>query len=204
MNTKLVRSRRPPLVGLALAVALLVAACGSSSSSGSTHTSTTASVNSRTKLEACLKQHGVSFPKRAGAGQGQFGGAPPGGAPGSGTNPAGPGTTPSGGAPGFSGFGNSKFRTALKDCGAKFGGFAGRGNFRGGNFRSHFSASTLAAFSTCVKKHGYTLPKANTSGKGPIFPRSVETNAKFRKASVKCASLLRPSFGSGSSTTSSS
>ncbi len=172
---------------LAVAGSLIIAACGSSSSTGSTHTSTTASTSrSRTKLAACLKQHGVTLPSRPGAGHGGFfgGGAPPPGAAGAGSS-----TTPSGtrppGAGGFSH--NPKLQAAFKACGGTRGSF-GAGRFR----RPHFSAATLTAFATCVRKHGYNLPKPNTSGSAAIFPRSIQSNPKFIKASRSCASILRP------------
>ena len=50
--------------------------------------------------------------------------------------------------------------------------------------------------------HGYKLPKPNTSGKGAIFPKSIESNKKFEAAAKACQSDLRPSGGgpgSGSS-----
>ena len=51
-----------------------------------------------------------------------------------------------------------------------------------------------------MAKHGYKLPKPNTSGNGPIFPKSIESNKKFEAAAKACQSDLRPSGGgSGSS-----
>jgi hypothetical protein len=172
------RLRLSPLI-LALAVSLAVAACGSSSGGG-TKTSTTASASgSRAKLSACLKQHGVTLPaRRPGRGGGGFSG---------------------GGGGGF--FGNSKFRTAFKDCGGSFGHF--RPGARGASAR-RFSAATLDKFVSCVRKHGYKLPKPNTSGGGSIFPRSIESNKKFVAAARSCASLLRPTAPATGTTTSSS
>lgn len=187
MNIK--PARLSPIL-LAVAGSLIIAACGSSSSTGSTHTSTTASTSSsRTKLAACLKQHGVTLPSRPGGGGGGGGGFFGGGGPPAGAAGAGGATTPSGtrppGAGGFSS--NPKLQAAFKACGGTRGSF-GAGRFR----RPHFSAATLTSFATCVRKHGYNLPKPKTSGSGAIFPRSIESNPKFIKASRSCASILRP------------
>jgi len=189
---------------LAVAGSLIIAACGSSSSSGSTHTTASASASgSRAKLVACLKQHGVTLPShRPGAGGHGFfgGGGPPAGGPGQG---AGTGTTGGFGAggrpPGT--FRNSKFARAFKACGGSFGHFRAGG---AGRYRPHFSSHTLNAFVTCVRKHGYDLPKPNTAGNGPIFPRSIESNKKFQAAARSCSSLLRPNPAGTTSTTTSS
>jgi hypothetical protein len=93
-------------------------------------------------------------------------------------------------------------QAAFKACGANFG--FGRG---GGAFRGRLSHTAINNFVACVKQHGYNLPAPNFSGKGPIFPRSAETNAKFQAASKACAHLLipaRPAGGSGSGTSTTS
>jgi hypothetical protein len=217
-----------PLV--ALVSALAIAACGgssSSSSSGSTTKSTSSSTSTsgggtsttakggssaeRTKLQACLKKHGVTLPA-GGFGGGRAGG----GAPGSGTTPTGtppaganPGTgtnrkftRPAGGfgggngGAGFAG-GNSKFGKALKACGANFGGggAAGGGGFRGGaGTTPHISSTVLKKFVACVRKNGYAaMPEAssNKNGSGGLFPKRIESNPKFEKASKQCASILQ-------------
>ncbi|HWD64742.1 MAG TPA: hypothetical protein VG405_06170 [Solirubrobacteraceae bacterium] len=199
--------RRFRLLILVVAGSLAIAACGSSSGGG-TKTSTTASASSnRAKLAACLKQHGVTLPTRrpgaAGGGGGYFGGSS--GTTGSGAPPTGgAGAPPAGGFGGSAGSGagpyrnSSKFRTAFKACGGSFGQFrSGAGRARG-----RFSAAVLDKFVTCVRKHGYDLPKPNTSGSGAIFPRSIESNKKFQAAAKSCTSVLRPSTPPG--TTSSS
>ncbi|HET9721395.1 MAG TPA: hypothetical protein VFP55_15050 [Solirubrobacteraceae bacterium] len=114
---------------------------------------------------ACLKQHGVTLPARR------------------------PGSGAGGGFGRGRGPGNSKFRAAFKACGGGFGRFRPGA---GGVPRRTFSAATLERFVTCVRNHGYTLPKPNTSG-GPVFPRSIESSTKFQAAARACASLLRPS-----------
>jgi len=182
---------------VALVASLCLAACGSSSSASSSSTTTTASTSSaRSKLAACLKAHGVTLPSRPG---GFHGG-------GTGTTPNGGGFFGGGGGAGGAGgsFRNSKFATAFKDCGADFGFRGGAG----GHFGAHFSTATLDSFVACVKKNGYTLPAPNTSGKGPIFPASIEKNAKFQAAAKSCESILRSAFrrpgGPSTSTTASS
>jgi len=189
------------LLAVAVAAAAL-AACGSSSS-GSTTASAGASTSgstSRAKLQACLKQHGVTLPAGFGKRGAGANGAPPagGGAPPSsgGSSGSGQGGPPKGGFPagGFGGGANSarfkKMQAAFKACGANFGGGRRPGG-PGGNFKP--TAAALSKFSACVKQHGYTLPRANTSGNGPIYPRSIESNKKFQSASKACASDLRPS-----------
>ncbi|MGZ4331302.1 MAG: hypothetical protein ACXVXL_25270, partial [Solirubrobacteraceae bacterium] len=159
-----------------VALATLVAGCGSSSSTSSSASTSASAASStgRAKLAACLKQHGITLPAgRPGAG------APPGGAPGAGAgNPpadvpgGGTGTTPGGRPPGgfFGGpGGNSKFRAALKACGA---------NFPAGGRRGAFTRQNIQKYVTCVRQHGYNLPNPNFSGKGPVFPANIRTNEK--------------------------
>jgi hypothetical protein len=190
-----------------LALGCLIAACGSagSSSSASNTSTTTASAATgggagggggganparRAALVACLKQHGVTLPARppgAGGGTGT-------GATGTGTN--GTGTTPRrgffGGGGGFAA--NPKMRAALQACGARFG----FGN--GGRFRGTLARANVTKYVTCVRLHGYNLPSPNFSGKGPVFPSNIRSNAKFQAASKACQSLLVPPRPSGSGT----
>jgi len=218
-----VRSRRVAVALVTLVAGGALAACGSSSS-GSATSSTTASASAgsssgtsttgggpnsarRAQLVSCLKSHGVTLPSRpAGAGGAAGGGAPPAGG---GTGTTGTGTRPrggflfGGGAGGARNF-SPKLQAAFKACGANFG-----AGFRGGagGFRARISHTAITSFVTCVKQHGYNLPSPNFSGKGPIFPQSIESNAKFQAAAKSCEHLLipaRPSGGSsgGSSTTS--
>jgi hypothetical protein len=203
-----------------LALGLLVAACGSASGSSTSSSGTTTAASAagsgapnsaqRTKLEACLKQHGVTLPARpAGApGGGAPGGPPPGSGTGTGTtgtSTTGTGTTGSSTTPrrGFFGGGggfanNPKLRAAFQACGAQFG-------FRGGagGFRRRLSRTNITKYVTCVRQHGYNLPNPNFSGKGPVFPANIQNNAKFQAASRACQSLLVPArpAGSGTSTT---
>jgi hypothetical protein len=198
---------------------------GAAAAGSATTRTTTAPANAsafaarRAKLEACLKSHGVTLPQRpaGGYGSGGYGGGYGAGAPGTGTI-GGPGTGTVGGtgtattpAPGTSTTGqgfhpragggffrrlggtDSKFAQALKACGAQFG--IGAGRFGGGRVGARFSKTTIAAFAACVKQHGYTLPAPNTSGTGPVFPRSIEANKKFQAAAKSCTGILRPAEG---------
>ena len=185
-----------------------LAACGSSSSSSSTTASASASASTsgaaaggaagsarRGQLVSCLKAHGVTLPSRPA-------GAPPaGGGTGTGTG-TGTTTTPRRGFL-FGGGGANitpAMRAAFQACGARFGFGAG-----GGAFRGRISHTAINNFVACVKKNGYPqMPSPNFSGKGPIFPRSVETNAKFQAASRTCQHLLIPSRPSGGSSGSTS
>jgi hypothetical protein len=166
-------------------VTLALAACGGSSSgsSGSTTTSSTAAAASssfsarRAALRACLEAHGVTLPARR-----------PGGQP------------PNGGAPGFFGGGrggggggglaaNPKLRAAFQACGG--------GRFFGsGGLRRRLARSSITAFVSCVRKHGFNLPSPNFSG-GPVFPADIRTNGKFQSASRACSYLLVRPAGSG-------
>lgn len=215
-----VRSRRVAVALVTLVAGGALAACGSASSTSST-SSTTASASSgsssgsgsgtsttgggpnsakRAQLVSCLKSHGVTLPSRpAGAG-----GAPPGGgAPpaGGGTGTTGTGTTPRRGF--FFGGGGArnispKLQAAFKACGANFGFRGGAGGFGG-----RISHTAITSFVTCVNQHGYKLPSPNFSGKGAIFPRSIETNAKFQAAAKSCQHLLIPARPSGGTSTTS-
>jgi hypothetical protein len=84
--------------------------------------------------------------------------------------------------------GGSKFRSALKACGANF---PARGR------RPGFSRQTIQKYVTCVRQHGYNLPNPNFSGNGPVFPSNIRSNAKFQSASKTCQSLLAPAPGAG-------
>ena len=195
-----------------VAAACLVAACGSATSSSSSSSSKAAASTgtgtaARSKLVACLKQHGVNLPSRARGfrppGSGTNGGGPP---PAGGTN--GGGTPPAGGGGGFFGGGggfrggfrnNPKLQAAFKACGANFG--ARR------QFNPAQRKTEINNFVKCVRQHGYNLPTPNLSGSGPVFPRSIESNKKFQTASRSCASTLAPQAGpppGGQTTTASS
>jgi len=201
-----IRFRR--LATLLLAVGLVaacVAACGSSSTSSTSTAAASGSGGSatasrtgfdRSKLAACLKAHGVTLPSR-----------PPGThRPAAGYGGGNPGFFFGGGGAG-SGTGgrfanNPKLRAAFQACGGTRA-FPGRRRFA-------LSHAAVIKFVACVNQHGYKLPAPNFSGKGPIFPASIEKNAKFQAAARACQADLRPAGapaggappGSGSATTS--
>jgi hypothetical protein len=116
--------RRGALLLATLLTALLRAACGGSSNSRASSSATAAdATGTRSSRVRCLREHGVKLPAGASArGSGlPRGSAPPGGVPG-----AGSGAPPSGSGPGFPGSAvSSKFKSALKACGAKFPGRPG-------------------------------------------------------------------------------
>jgi hypothetical protein len=207
-NMNHLRARRVSALALTVGItALCVAACGSSSSTGSSSSSSSSasaaaggaggSTATRTKLIACLKSHGVTLPTRpAGAGGAGARGSGAGGAGGAGAPPSGSGTRPRGG--GFFGGGgaagrfanNPKLQAAFKACGGTRGFAPGR--------RFGFNHAAVTKFVACVKQHGYDLPAPNFSGKGSVFPASIQKNKKFQAASKACAADLRPT-GAGSS-----
>jgi len=173
---------------LAVLIACLVAgcalaACGSSSSSSSSSAKASANTGAaagRSKLVACLKQHGVTLPSRpAGSGGQHF--APGGrkGAPG--------GFFGGGGGSGGRFRSNPKLAAAFKACGANFGG--------GRRFSAASRHAAILKFVTCVGQHGYKLPKPNLSGSGPVFPAKIASNPKFKSASRACQSVLAPPPG---------
>ncbi len=203
-----------------VAAGCLIAACGSASSSSTTTSSTTAAASAagssssaaggaagsarRAQLVACLKSHGVTLPARpAGSGPPPGGGSASGGGTGTGTTGTGTGTTPrrgflfGGGAGGARNL-SPKMQAAFKACGGGFGFGAGRG-FAGGPV----SHTAITKYVTCVRQHGYHLPSPNFSGKGPIFPANIRSNAKFQAASKACQSLLIPPRPSGGTSTTS-
>jgi hypothetical protein len=186
------RTRRRPAPAIAVIItALLVAACGSSSSTSSSASSSSAAAAAtgaglaRTKLAACLKQHGVTLPARPADARRRAPGAGANGGYGAGA----PGVFGGGGAAGAGRAGaggpfanNPKLRAAFQACGG--GAFRAR--------RTSFNHAAVTKFAACVNRHGYTLPAPNFSGKGPIFPARIASNKKFQAASRACASLLRP------------
>ena len=226
------RADRPRFTGrhaatgaIALIAAIALAACGGSSnkstsktaSAPTTGTSSSAGAANRSKLESCLKAHGVTLPSFAG--HGGFGGRPGFGASGrfGATGASGrfrrfgfgsSGRVGASGASGPRGFlgGNSKFAAAFRACGADFGGgFAGGGFARpgassGGAFNAKSAADREAVdkYVSCVRSHGFDLPAPNFSGKGFVFNTSqFDTHsAKFIAASRTCQSLLN--FGAAS------
>jgi hypothetical protein len=175
---------------LAVLASLALAACGGSSSSSSTTTNSSTSASSTTTtgatgkvpggissrfaaLRACLQKDGITLPKFT------------------------PGKRPSGAIHGPilpKGVSKSQYEAAVKKCG-------GRGAFAGGanRFSSAAIKQALAKFSACMRENGVAIPKANTSGKGPIFnAKDLNTSgAKFKTAESKCAKDLGGAFHAG-------
>jgi hypothetical protein len=204
--------RRILLMTLAVLSAVAIAACGSSSSSPSGSSSSSASAQFA-KYQSCLKSHGATVPthnfKRPSGSQGGTAatdatppsgrsGTPPRGGfkKGSHTPPAG-GFTGKQAAGGAEGKVSKKQEAAFKACATDMpkaaSSSAGRGGGAAAAGVAQYSAATLKKVTACVKKNGYDLPTANTSGTGPVFPRSIESNKKFEAAAKPCQSLLRPS-----------
>lgn len=203
MNRK--HAPRPAIsIAVALIAAAALAACGSSSSpqsstSSSSSGSAASAATGRAELAACLKQHGVTLPTRPSGAKPPSGGYGPGGGGFFGGGGGGGARRGGGaGAPNGNSAQATKFRDAMKACGANFGG--GRpGAGAPGGAGARPSAAALASFSSCVAAHGYKLPKPNTSGNGPIFPRKIESNKTFEAAAKACESHLRPSAGGSGS-----
>ena len=176
---------------LLLLAVVALAACGSSSPSAKTAASSTGPSSTGSKsattpppgtrpptarfqaLSACLKKQGVTLPGRV-----------PGGKP---TRPGTAGPLGIGGnLP--NGVSRAKFQEALKKCGSLFP----RGRFNGRVSSPAFKKS-LERFAACMREQHINVPKANTSGKGPVFDsKGLNTgSASFKAAERKCAPLLR-------------
>ena len=182
------RRPQPALAAVLLVVlaGLLLAACGGSSTSSTSSTGTSASAapksttptgkapaggaNRIAALRECLKKNGITLPKFT------------------------PGKRPSATTRGAflpKGVSKSQYEAAVKKCG-------GRGTFAGGagRFSSPQVKQALAKVSSCMRENGVAIPKANTSGKGPIFSsKNLNTSsAKFKTAETKCAKDLGGAF----------
>jgi hypothetical protein len=174
------RRRRIPsatAVVLVVIASLALAACGGSSNGSSTTTSTNASATTPSSttgkapgaaggrfstLRECLQKSGITLPKFT------------------------PGQRPSPGARRSflpKGVSKAQYEAAIKKCGGPsiFGG--GRDRFNSPAFKQ-----ALAKFATCMKENGVNVPKANTSGAGPIFSsKHLDTSSlKFKDAEARC------------------
>jgi hypothetical protein len=177
------RRRRIPaaaIVVLVVLASLALASCGGSSpSSSSTSTNTSASTKASSTgktpgavggrfaaLRECLQKNGITLPKFT-----------------PGQRPA-PGTRRSFLPKGVT---KAQYEAAIKKCG-------GPALFAGGKNRFNTPAfkQALAKFAACMHENGIAVPKANTSGKGPIFnSQGLNTSStKFRAAEAKCRSDL--------------
>jgi hypothetical protein len=177
-------SSRPRRIPTAAAVILVVlaslalAACGGSSNSSST-TTTSTNASARTPssttgktpgaaggrfsaLRECLQKSGITLPKFT-----------PGQRPSPGTHHS---FLPKGVT-------KAQYEAAIKKCGGPsiFGG--GRSRFNTPAFKQ-----AVAKFAACMHENGVNVPKANTSGTGPVFSsKGLDTSsAQFKAAEAKC------------------
>ncbi|MFI9274986.1 hypothetical protein ACIGXM_30385 [Kitasatospora sp. NPDC052896] len=150
--------------------ALLLTGCSSSGSSSSTAASsspTAAASGSRGQAMAaytsCLQQHGVTMPTGRPSGH-------PSGAPGGGYGGGFAGSSP-----------DPARQAAMQACAS----LRPQGGGRGGNFNS----SAMAAFTSCLKDHGVTIPA--TGGMKALNTADPTTAAAYKT----CAPLMpaRPS-----------
>lgn len=174
------RRRRLPMAAAVLLVVLVsvtLAACGgattstpststaarSATATPSTTAKTRGAIGGRfTALRACLQKNGIALPKFT-----------------PGQRPA-PGTRRSFLPKGVS---KAQYEAAIKKCGgpAVLGGTRNR-------FNTPAFKQALAKFSACMRENGVNIPKANTSGTGPIFnSKHLNTSSPtFRAAETKC------------------
>jgi hypothetical protein len=92
------------------------------------------------------------------------------------------------GGGGSGSFSNPATRAALAKCGLSIG------RRPAGTSRVNSPAFKTAVnnYVACMTKNGYSLPKPNLSGKGPVFTTSQvnRNDPKFKTASGKCQQLL--------------
>jgi len=182
------------VVGVAMAVA---AFSGVTAASASTTTTTPGSGKSGSSTaamkayETCLAKHGVKLPT------GRFGSG--------GTRPSFPagsgGTRPSFPGGSGAGFSNSKFAKAEKACASlRPKGTFGFGGSGGGGFSD---SAAFAAYSSCLKLHGVTLPASyhrpsGTVGSSTSTTTTLAESPKLKAALAACAPLLpKRSLSSG-------
>jgi hypothetical protein len=170
------RIRTATAVLLAVLASLALTACGSSSTNSSSTSATASATKTPSRagralgapggrfaaLRECLQKNGITLPKFT---------------PG---KPQSPGTPRSFLPKGVT---KAQYEAAIKKCG-------GPAFFAGG--RNHFNTpafkQALTKFATCMNENGVAIPKANTSGNGPIFnSKGLDTSsAKFKAAEAKC------------------
>jgi hypothetical protein len=163
---------------LVVLASLVLAACGGGSSTSSSSTSTSASATTTTPsttgkapgaiggrfaaLRECLQKNGITLPKFT---------------PG---KRVAPGTSRSFLPKGVT---KAQYEAAIKKCGGP--GFFARGKDR---FNTPAFKQALAKFAACMHENGVDVPKANTSGTGPVFnSKGLDTSSpKFQAAEAKC------------------
>jgi hypothetical protein len=174
------KRRRTPTTAavlLVVLVSLALAACGGSSHSSSTTASTNASATTPSSttgktpgatggrfsaLRECLQKSGITLPKFT-----------PGKRPSPGTHRS---FLPQG-------VSKAQYEAAIKKCGGPSVFGSGRDRFNSPAFKQ-----ALAKFAACMKENGVNVPKANTSGTGPVFnTKGLDTSSpKFRAVETKC------------------
>ncbi|HST41939.1 MAG TPA: hypothetical protein VLK58_20645 [Conexibacter sp.] len=196
-----IRSNLRALVaGLAaIAVALPLAACGSSGDDAGSATTAARTAaggggpggRDRAELTACLREQGVELP------QPPAGGGRPDGPPQGATTPDGPPGTDGGPGAGGGFFGRDLSEAERAKLEAAFEACSGRGGAPGraaGAGPASPSAAALEKFVACVRRNGYDLPEANTSGDGPVFDEDAvdREDPAFVSATRACQRYLAP------------
>lgn len=179
-----ISKRRPVPIALAVILvmfaSLTVTACGGSSTASSSKSTTASKTTTQSRtgnapgtpggrfaaLRKCLQKNGITLPKLT---------------PG---KPQAPGTQRSFLPKGVT---RAQYEAAIKKCG-------GPAFFAGGRSRFDTPAfkKALAKFATCMHENGVAIPRANTSGHGPIFnSKGLDIgSAKFKAAEARCKSDL--------------
>ncbi|SEK70248.1 hypothetical protein [Streptacidiphilus jiangxiensis] len=159
------RARAAAAAGLIGASALLLSACGSSGSTNASGTQASPSSSARgaamQAYRTCLSQHGVNLPtgRPSGRPSGGYGGGNGGGYGG-------------GGGFGFGGASaNPTMQAAMQACAS----LRPKGGFGGG--RGGFNSTAMAAFTSCLKDHGVTLP--TTGGLRALNTTDPKTAAAY-------------------------
>ena len=186
------RSKLAAVVLVLVLASLVLVACGGSSNTASSSNAASAATSTTSggagvrggrfsALRECLKNQGITLPRRSP-------GSP--GTPGAGGGLLGSGSGQGRTLPG--GVSRAQFEAATKKCGG--------GNFARGRraLNSPARANALSAFAGCMRANGVNLPAPNTSGKGPVFNTSGlnVTSAQLNAAQAKCSSALG-AFGGG-------
>ncbi|MHB1533816.1 MAG: hypothetical protein ACYC1D_04230 [Acidimicrobiales bacterium] len=159
-----------------LSLGLLLSACGGGATTSAPTTTTGAAAPSAAAFRSCMTAHGIPSSALAGLGRGRRAGAS-----GSASTTLPPGVT------------SQQLRSARQAC---------RGDLpsRRGGAGGLGAGPRAAAYRSCLKQHGVTLP-SRTAGAPPV---SIDrTSPAFVAARQACAALL-PSGGSTGSTSTTS
>ncbi|MEZ0092771.1 hypothetical protein [Streptacidiphilus sp. EB129] len=174
------RSRGLAAAGLLSLGALLLSSCSSAPAATTTaQAPASASSSGNAQMQAyrqCLSQHGVTLPTGRPSGHRS-------GAPGNGT----PGARPSGGyggGYGGGGFGGASADPATQAAMQACASLRPKGGFGGGRGGGNLNSTAMAAFSSCMKDHGITLPA--TGGLRALNTTDPKTAAAY----AICKALL--------------